>query len=163
MEWSIARLAEYPRYIETVAEWQFNEWGALNSDATLAAWMDDLRECATAAGIPTTFLALSATADNELLGTASLVTSDMETRTDLSPWLAGVFVRPQSRAQGIGAALVQHVVAEAEGLGIARLYLYTHASRTFYERLGWRAIEQANFEGQDVTIMVIEPALTRRR
>ena len=52
-------------------------------------------------------------------------------------------------------------------MGIARLYLYTHDARRFYERLGWRAIAPAFYEGQAVTIMEIEPSppasITRRR
>ncbi len=160
MTYHIARLADYPQLIETVARWHFDEWGALSPGATLEAWTEQIRETATPSGMPATFLALD---DDALLGTDSLVANDMETRPDLTPWLAGVFVRPESRGTGVGAALVTRAVAEAAALGVARLYLYTHAARGFYERLGWRAIDSAFYEGQDVTIMQIEPTLTRRR
>ena len=87
----------------------------------------------------------------------------METRPDLTPWLAGLFVRSASRGLGVGSLLARHAVSAAAAMGVARLYLYTHAAHDFYERLGWRALEPAIYEGQDVTIMAIEPRITPRR
>jgi GNAT superfamily N-acetyltransferase len=52
------------------------------------------------------------------LGFAMPVTHDMDTRMDLSPWLAGVFVSPEQRRYGVGAALVQRVIVEARALGV---------------------------------------------
>jgi GNAT superfamily N-acetyltransferase len=52
-----------------------------------------------------------------------LVAHDMDTRMDLSPWLAGVFVAPHHRRRGVGAALVQRIIDEATGLGVEQLYL----------------------------------------
>jgi len=52
-----------------------------------------------------------------------------------------VALRPQFRAQGIGTALLQHVLAEARRLGARRATLEVRASnegaRRLYERLGF--------------------------
>ena len=60
-----------------------------------------------------------------MLGSAMLIAHDMDTRLELSPWLAGVFVTPDRRRHGTGSALVQRVIGDATELGVRRLYLYT--------------------------------------
>src|ERR1700734_1134494 len=47
------------------------------------------------------------------VGTASLAHDDLESRRDLTPWLAGVFVEPSSRGRGYATALVRQVEAFA--------------------------------------------------
>jgi N-acetylglutamate synthase-like GNAT family acetyltransferase len=96
---------------------------------------------------------LIAILDNELLGSASLIEHDMDSRFDLTPWLAGVFVAPQHRRQGIGAALVRRVMDEAASLRISKLYLYTVESTAFYANLGWSPVEKTRYREQEVSIM----------
>ena len=83
----------------------------------------------------------------------------MTTRLDLSPWLSGVFVAPEHRRRGIGAALVNRVVQEARVLGIPRLYLYTADSGALYFRLGWSVVERTFYRelwgDPEITIMEI--------
>ena len=80
---------------------------------------------------------------NEFLGTSSLIASDLEERPKLSPWVAAVWVEPQARRQGVGAALVDRAAEACFGLGIARAYLCARKERTgFYQRLGWTLIEE---------------------
>jgi len=104
--------------------------------------------------IPTIFVAVAA---DQTVGCASLVEHDMLTRPELSPWLAGVFVPPQYRRHGIGAALVERVVREARSLAVARIYLYTPGSGALYLRLGWSVVERTFYRelwGEtEVTIM----------
>jgi predicted N-acetyltransferase YhbS len=72
---------------------------------------------------------------------------------DMSPWLAGVFVAPSHRRQGIGRALVWRGLEEARNLGLRRLYLYTPNSEGFYSNLGWLAIERTTYRDVNVVIM----------
>jgi N-acetylglutamate synthase-like GNAT family acetyltransferase len=94
-----------------------------------------------------------AVSDDELLGSASLIEHDMDSRLELTPWLAGVFVGPQQRRQGIGAALVRRVIGEATSLNISKLYLYTVDSAAFYANLGWLLLEHTAYRGKEVSIM----------
>jgi GNAT superfamily N-acetyltransferase len=103
--------------------------------------------------IPETFVAVEG---NTPLGTASLVVHDLAERKDLSPWLAAVYVAPEFRNQGIGSALVQAVMDEAQTLSIERLYLFTPDKMSFYGRLGWQVLEHREHHGTDVTVMVHE-------
>ena len=78
--------------------------------------------------IPLTVVAM---AEGKLCGSASLIEHDMDNRLELCPWLAGVFVTPKRRRQGIGAALLRRIVDEAIALHIPKLYLYTVNSISF--------------------------------
>ena len=52
--------------------------------------------------------------DQELFGSAAIIEHDMDTRMELSPWLASVFVAPEFRKRGIGSKLVTHVMEQAK-------------------------------------------------
>jgi N-acetylglutamate synthase-like GNAT family acetyltransferase len=55
----------------------------------------------------------------------------------------------------VGGALVRHAVRQAAAMGVPRLYLHTGSARAFYERLGWRPVASAWYEGEPVTVMQI--------
>ena len=86
-------------------------------------------------------------------GTASIYVHDMDTRPDLSPWLAAVYVAPAYRKQGIGSALVKAVESAAQQIQIARLYLFTPDQEHFYARLGWSVLERVEYRHQTVVVM----------
>lgn len=151
----IENIANHPALIETVAHWQWEEWGHLDPADSLAARIASLRDQMDPDRIPTTFIALDG---DEPLGSASLVEDDMSTHRELSPWLASVYVTPAARGRGLASALVRRVVRQAATLGIARLYLYTPDAQGLYAKLGWWVIATEHFEGQLVTIMAIDPA-----
>ena len=77
----------------------------------------------------------------------------MDDRPELSPWLAGVFVSPACRQQGIGTALVRRIMDEARTQHVLKLYLYTVDRTAFYANLGWSLLERAAYRGKEVSIM----------
>jgi N-acetylglutamate synthase-like GNAT family acetyltransferase len=85
-----------------------------------------------------------------------LVAHDTDTRMDLSPWLAGVFVASEHRGHGFGVALVRRIIDDATALGVRRLYLYTPSTEQFYSRLGWSLVERTSYRGADVAMMSYE-------
>jgi N-acetylglutamate synthase-like GNAT family acetyltransferase len=81
--------------------------------------------------------------DGMLLGTASVIPSDLEERPQYTPWAAAVWVDPQYRGRGIGASLVRSATQAAFDTGIDLVYLCALPERSgFYERLGWRRLEE---------------------
>jgi N-acetylglutamate synthase-like GNAT family acetyltransferase len=78
------------------------------------------------------------------VGTATLLAHDVDTEQwpELSPWLAAVYVVPEYRQRGIGAALVNAIVAQATVLGVGALYLSTVGREEFYARLGWQVVDR---------------------
>jgi N-acetylglutamate synthase-like GNAT family acetyltransferase len=96
-----------------------------------------------------------------LLGSAMLITHDMDTRMEWSPWLAGVFVAPDYHRKGIGIQLVRRIVQDASALGVRRLYLYTPSVEQFNSRHGWSVVERTNYRGADVVVMSYDCAAQR--
>ena len=70
-------------------------------------------------------------------GTASLAHDDLDSRPDLTPWLAGVYVPPTLRGRGHASALVRHVEGFARAAGVGTLWLYTWTAAPLYAGLGW--------------------------
>ena len=82
-----------------------------------------------------------------------LLVHDMDSRPQLTPWLAGVFVKPQFRGKGIGSALVRRIEAEGRSLGVSTLHLYTPNAESLYERLGWSLTERCEYRNTNVVVM----------
>lgn len=149
-------IADHPHLIDTIARWHWDEWGHQDPGGSAESWAQGLRERTNRDRVPTTYVALEG---EDLVGSATLVHNDMSTRPELSPWVAGVYVKPELRGQGVGSALMRHVARKAAEMGIKKLYLYTGGARVFYEKLGWRYLESAHYEGRTVSIMEVDTAL----
>lgn len=86
---------------------------------------------------------LAAELDGAFAGTVSLIACDEPERSDLAPWLAALWVAPDYRKSGIGAALVTEIERRAADLKIARLYLSARGKvAPFYEKRGWQVIDR---------------------
>jgi GNAT superfamily N-acetyltransferase len=98
-----------------------------------------VRENLGAGPIPT---ALVAHEDNRFIGTVSIIACDEDTRPQYTPWVAALWVEPDCRGRGIGAALVDRAGAFAFSTGAGRVYLLAGPQRrSFYEGLGWSVLE----------------------
>ncbi len=139
-----------PQHIPTVAQWHQSEWQHisphLSTKLRIATYSNYLSQ-------PTIPCCILATDGNTPLGSVSLVQSDMETRPELSPWLASLFVHPDWRQQGIATQLILHIQAIAKLCNIKRLYLFTPDQQEFYARRGWHQFEHYLYHGEEVDIM----------
>jgi GNAT superfamily N-acetyltransferase len=147
----IEYLADYPEHIPVLAQWHYAQWAYLDVGVSAAQRAAVLRKHGRDT-VPMTLVALSG---DTLLGSASLIQHDMDTRMDLSPWLASVYVDPPYRERGIGSALVEAIVDWAERLGFSALYLFTPDRAPFYERLGWHILEHTIYRGYAQTVMAL--------
>lgn len=147
----IADLGQHPQWIPVLARWHFEQWGPLTGAATQDAYVALLTGAAHSRTVPSVLIAL---AEAELLGSASLVASDLPVRNALSSWLAQLFVEPTRRRSGVGAALVFAVLRRAHECGYRRVYLYTSGTLpAYYTRLGWRTIEHVPYLGRERAVM----------
>ena len=110
----IGYLADHPEFIQTLARWHYEEWAYLRPGDSTEARITRLRAACGRGEIPTIFVAFS---DGTLLGSAMLIDHDMDTRMELTPWLAGVVVGRDYRRCGIGSALVGKVIECAAARG----------------------------------------------
>ena len=149
-------LANHRNAVLVLAKWFYHEWRDLIPEDTLEEYTEKLRAHAQREGVPIGFVAVDG---DEVLGSASLVTYDMDGREDLSPWLACLYVATKFRHRGVGSALVKRVVQAAHAQGVERIYLYTTGQKRedFYARLGWSVYERVMHLGEERVIMSIAP------
>lgn len=145
-------LKENPVFFDAIAEHMFKEWGHLREGVTIARYYNYLEEKLNTNHIPLTIIAKSGA--NELLGFASLVSSDMETNKDMTPWISGVFVIPEHRGKGIGRLLINRLEQLAHGFGFEKLYLYTFDKEGFYRSLSWEKLKDECYLNNSVSVMV---------
>ncbi|MBN9655564.1 GNAT family N-acetyltransferase [Halobacillus sp. GSS1] len=74
--------------------------------------------------------------EEEIIGTYALLRNDMNSRQDLCPWFACLYVEPDHRGQRIGEQLLRHASGEAGRLGYDTLHLATDLEG-YYEKYGW--------------------------
>lgn len=153
---NITYLTDHKEVIPTLARWFHKEWAYLHPDRTFADVERLIGERANTNRIPVALLAFEG---QELLGTVCLKVQDMDTRLNLTPWLAGLYLAAPRRRQGIGAALVSAIEKKARELAVERLYLYTPESEAFYSSLGWHVKEKTEYHGFPVTLMQKEIVL----
>jgi len=151
----IINISEYPQAIEVISEWHYLEWGYLYPSETRDSFREELRQCLSAKVIPSTFIAIE---NNMIVGSISLLAKDMDVEINATwtPWLANLFVQPKYRNKGIGKKLIQYLVEYAMHQGIKELFLFTQRNKDYYEQLGWSAIHNKNYNGEQVDIMKLQ-------
>lgn len=147
---TILDLSQEPEHIPTLAEWHHHEWAHLNPGGSLENRIERMQGYLGSELVPSTFIFKQ---DEVLAGSAAIIVSDMDSRPELTPWLASVFVAPEFRRQGVGSRLVEHVMSQAWQAGIDRLYLFTPDRADFYQRLGWTPMVEELYRGHHVTVM----------
>ncbi|AMK79165.1 MULTISPECIES: GNAT family N-acetyltransferase [Methylomonas] len=149
---TIINLSQEPHQIPTLAKWHQAEWIDLNPGQTLEHRIERMQAYLGNKLIPSTFIYKH---ESQLAGSAAIIENDMDTRPELTPWLASVYVAPEFRRQGIGAKLVKHVMLQAKTAGVVKLYLFTPDQADFYAKLGWTAIAEEYYRDHRVTIMSV--------
>ena len=129
-------------------------WRASAFSVLKASFEQELRSLELFASDQSHGVALVAKADGEPVGTCLLAESEIEPNHDVSPWLAGLFVVPEYRRKGVGAASVRAIEDQARQRELSRVYLYTTHAVGFYKRLGWKVMDRTNWQGFDTALMV---------
>jgi GNAT superfamily N-acetyltransferase len=139
LPFTISDLRQRPAFFDTVAMRIWQAWW--EADGTPLDYISSrLRENINARPIP---FALVAHVGNAFLGTASVIASDLAERPQLTPWVAAVWVEPEARRRGVGAALVDRATQDCFALGVSRAYLCARPRLSrFYEGLGWTILER---------------------
>jgi GNAT superfamily N-acetyltransferase len=144
----IAAVSDQPELAPLVARWRvrafFDHPGGYTVEEMTAHIL------APPVGAEETFVLFDG---NQPVGTAGLMRSDLESRPDLTPWFAGLFVEPAFRRRGHASALVRRVEAFALAASVPTLWLYTSTAEALYLRLGWRRAGVEQEDGHNVTLM----------
>jgi GNAT superfamily N-acetyltransferase len=93
-----------------------------------------IHSCTTSSDIPRFYVAIE---KGHIIGTYALLRNDLNSRQDLCPWLACLYVEEEHRGREIGSKLLQHGLKEAAKKGYEKLFLSTDLEN-YYEKYGWR-------------------------
>lgn len=149
----IEYLGDHRDVIPIVAKWIYDEWFFLYPGKTSEYIESLLRERLHKRTLPITLVAFQ---EGKAVGTVSLKPFDMETRSDLTPWVTSLYVVKRWRGKGIGASLMKAAEEKAVKLGIHTLFLFTadpELAGRFYRRLGWQVKEKTVYNSYRVIIM----------
>lgn len=92
-----------------------------------------LHSAETSEDLPRFYVAVD---NRNIIGTYAILRNDINSRQDLCPWLACLFVDKEYRGREIGAKLLEHGLSESAKKGYKKLYLTTDLEN-FYEKYGW--------------------------
>lgn len=158
MTLQIANLRDAPQFFPDVADRVWRAWWKPGGH-TLAVLERELAKVVGAAEFPFTLVAVS---DDTFAGTVTAITSDLDERPELTPWVAALWVEPTFRRAGIARALVERAVTGMFAQGHPQVYLYAIPSlRAFYLGLGWTLLEE-QFGKHGVDIYIRRPATEDR-
>ena len=148
-----ALLADRVDAIPIVAKWHFDEWGRFDPDSSYEKTCKIIAEWQNRDRAPLLLLAIE---NENIVGTAALKPHEMlSVFPDHTPWLGSVFVDPGYRGRGIASQLCGEIVALATSFGTPQLFLQTQRlDGGLYAPLGWRPIQQLNYHGQEVVLML---------
>lgn len=152
IEW----IGDCPACVPILARWHVAAFADVLATWTIDEAAFELRGHVARLAVPTTWVAFE---EDQVVGSVSLLNSDLPAPDRYAPWLATLFVAPQASGRGIGASLVRRAVAEATTLGLPALHLWTPKHADFYSRLGWQSLGAERYGGIAVTLMRIDCAV----
>ena len=148
MTFTIVTISERPDLAPIVAKWRVEAFFDYPGGYTVEEMTALILE--PRIGPEETFILFD---DGQPAGTAALIRSDLETRPDLTPWLAGLFVDPAFRRRGHATRLIRKVEALARASSVPVLWLYTSTAEALYARLGWEWAGIEDESGEQVVLM----------
>jgi polyamine oxidase len=168
----IAEIAEHQSLAPLLARWHAAEWSYLYPNWTEATALEEFQAQTRRGQVPTTWLAFDGPGRSEadLVGSVSLIDDDeLPGFESTGPWLASLYIRPDSRSRGLGSLLMRHCLREARRLGVETVHLFTAGQEAFYAERGWRVEATAVAVGPDgvatpATVMsrATDPTAVRR-
>jgi len=146
----LAPLCDNLNFVDEIAALHHDEWNHLSPNETIENRRDALISAAASEGIPSIYIAYK---DNQFIGSAAIVAKDMDSRPDIGPWLAAVYVKKKWRKQGVATLLLNHCEFQASKAGVKILYLFTEFASQLYAKNGWVILEQCEYKGVNVDVM----------
>ena len=149
MDKQVVTIVERPDLIGVAAEWI---WGAFwKKNGYTLEQIRALVMSSDAVIGPSQCMVLLV--DGAPVGTAGLIENDLDSRPELTPWLAAMYVRPESRGRGYALELIRAVENTAVAAGYDRVWLYTFVAEGLYLKAGWQSVERFETGGVQAVLM----------
>ena len=150
MECEIVSTSTRPELAEITGAWRWAEFFARHGADRESVLVAERAATRANSILPRILMSLS---KGRPVGMATLAAQDLDTRPDLTPWLAGVYVLPEHRRQGHASRLVGAVEDLARTAAIPTLWLYTRSAEPLYRRCGWQLTEVFERHGRNYSLM----------
>lgn len=124
------------RNLNIVVKWLYDWWGKIEGysyEELICYVLSSLQDNK----LPKTYGVFDG---DTIIGIYQFTYSDLDSRPDLYPWLANVYVDEKYRKKGIGSLLIQSAIENIGKEGFKELYLYT-SYNSFYEKYGFKLTE----------------------
>lgn len=139
-------LADCKEVIPQLVEWFRAEWpDEIGGDAECG-----FHRCTNTSEIPVGLVAVD---QGNPIGTVQLLSTSVTSHLHLKPWIAGLYVQPQWRHRGVATRLIDAALETAKAIGVSKVYVGITAARDFYERGGWKYVEEGDAHGERVIIL----------
>ena len=116
---------------EEIFEYFWRKWGYEKNRMFYRDCIE--RSIDTESDLPRFFVALE---EDKIIGSYAILRSDLNSRQDLYPWFACLYVEEEQRGRNLGAMLQQHAKAYMKSKGFDKLYLCTDMN-DYYEKNDW--------------------------
>jgi len=149
----VVALAERPELIPGVTEALRREWADWYGREDFTDTLFEFSRRARTDALPMTLVAVDGA---RLVGAASLVQASIATHAHLTNWIGGLWVTPERRGQGIGAALVEAACDHAKRLGMGDLHAATATAEALFVRAGFERIDTATLDahpGEPIAVL----------
>ena len=130
MSYNIISVRDCPEYLDRAVQYLSSKWNVAN---------EVYRDCishsvATGSPLPRWYLLIKDS--SKIVGCFGLIVNDFNSRQDLWPWLAALYVEESERGQSLGGMMLAHGIAESSRLGFSKLYLATDQIG-YFEKYGF--------------------------
>ena len=135
MTYHMISVRDCPEYLDRAVDYFSSKWSVA---------YEVYRDCIshsihTDSPLPRWYLLMND--DDRIIGSFGLIVNDFNSRQDLWPWLAALYVEEPERGQALGGKMLAHGAIESKRLGFGKLYLSTdHIG--YYEKYGFAYIGQ---------------------
>lgn len=147
---SVCPFARVPQLKPVVADWLLSEWPGWYGPGGQGTLKQDIEAYARSESVlPVGLVAYEGT---EPIGFGALKAESIPSHNHLSPWAAAGYVLPERRGRGVGAQLLQAIVAHAAHLGYSHVYCGTSTATRLMRRAGWQKVEQVIHDGKPLVI-----------
>jgi GNAT superfamily N-acetyltransferase len=146
----VKALSRVPELKPMVSAWLLSEWPTWYGEGAPGDLAGDVEAFAQSeSSLPVGFVVFK---NAEPVGFGALKQESIPSHAHLSPWAATGFVLPHHRGQGVGAFMLQSVVAHARIMGYNKVYCGTSTAASVLRRAGWREVDQVVHAGKPLSI-----------